>query len=115
MSIKRTSKLFHPSMALAIVLSLGLFAAGPLAAQNSPPVAADDSATTPQDTPVVIDAAANDFDADGNLDPYSAVAITAPANASVINNGDGSFTYVPDPGFGGSDSFDYQICDTDGA
>jgi hypothetical protein len=30
----------------------------------------------------------------------------------VTSNGDGSFDYTPDPGFTGTDSFGYKICDT---
>ena len=36
------------------------------------PLANDDGASTPEDTPVIIDIAANDSDPDGNLDPASA-------------------------------------------
>src|SRR4051794_35563234 len=32
---------------------------------------------------------------------------TAPANGMVTNNPDGSFTYSPNPGFTGTDSFNY--------
>jgi len=81
---------------------------------NHPPVAEDDSATTDEDTPVTIDVASNDYDDDGNLDPTTATAISSPGNGDLINNGDGSFTYTPDEGFCGYDSFDYKICDTDG-
>ncbi|MCG3209027.1 MAG: hypothetical protein FOGNACKC_02643 [Anaerolineae bacterium] len=82
---------------------------------NDPPVAVDDSESTDEDTPVTIDAAANDSDVDGNLDPSSASVVSDPANGTVTNNGDGTFTYTPNQDFSGpSDSFDYQICDTDG-
>ena len=81
---------------------------------NQPPVANDDSATTPEDTPVTIDAAANDLDVDGNLVPSSATVTSGPTNGAVTNNGDGTFTYTPDPDYNGLDSFDYEICDTDG-
>ena len=81
---------------------------------NQPPVANDDSATTPEDTPVTIDAAANDLDVDGNLVPSSSTVTSGPTNGAVTNNGDGTFTYTPDPDYNGLDSFDYEICDTDG-
>jgi hypothetical protein len=81
--------------------------------QDNPPVANDDEATTPEDTPVVINAAANDTDVDGNLDPSSATPIIAPSDGTVVNNNDGTFTYTPDENFNGSDSFMYQVCDTD--
>jgi uncharacterized repeat protein (TIGR01451 family) len=82
---------------------------------NNPPVANDDSASTPEDTAVLIDAAANDSDVDGNLDPASAAVTSGPSGGAITNHGDGTFTYTPDADFQGSDSFVYQICDTDGA
>ncbi len=81
---------------------------------NDPPVANDDAATTPEDTAVTVDAAANDTDVDGNLDPTTATALTDPANGTVTNNGDGTFTYTPNQDFTGTDTFTYEICDTDG-
>ena len=87
------------------------------ASTNHPPVANDDSANTTVDTPVTIDVAANDTDPDGNLDPASANTTCGtcadPANGSLLNHGDGSFSYTPDPGFTGPDSFVYEICDTE--
>ncbi|MDX1408542.1 MAG: Ig-like domain-containing protein, partial [Saprospiraceae bacterium] len=85
---------------------------------NDPPVAIDDTANTPEDTAVIIDVAANDSDPDGNLDPTTA-NINCPtcagtANGPLVNNGDGSFDYTPNPDFNGSDSFIYEICDAQG-
>ena len=61
------------------------------------------------------DVAANDTDPDGDLDLASAntacVGCSTPADGSLTNNGDGTFLYAPDPGFNGSDSFVYEICD----
>gem|GEM_PF-1206202 len=86
---------------------------------NDPPVADDDSAGTGVDTIVTIDVAANDFDPNGNLDPTSTNtscgACAGPASGTLANNGDGTFDYLPNPGFSGFDSFVYQICDTAGA
>ncbi len=88
----------------------------PLITTPVPPVANDDSASTPEDTPVTIDVAANDSDPNGNLNPTLAnmtcPTCSEPANGSLLNNGDGTFTYTPDPDFTGSDSFVYEICDT---
>jgi VCBS repeat-containing protein len=89
-----------------------------LAAPNSRPVANPDSATTAENTAVTIDVAANDTDADGNLDPATANTTcrtcSEPSSGALVNNGDGTFTYTPSPGFGGMDSFVYEICDTAG-
>ena len=82
---------------------------------NDPPVANDDAASTSEDTPVTVDAAANDTDADGDLDPASATVISGPTNGTVVDNGDGTFTYTPNGDFNGVDSFEYEICDTSGA
>jgi hypothetical protein len=79
-------------------------------------VANDDSASTAQDTAVTIDVAANDSDPEGNLDQASANTAcgtcSEPGNGTLVNHGDGTFGYTPDPGFSGSDSFVYEICDT---
>jgi len=81
-----------------------------------PPVANDDVASTPEDTLVTIDVAANDSDPDGNLDPASANTACAtcanPTNGTLVNNLDGTFDYTPNPSFSGNDSFVYEICDT---
>ena len=67
---------------------------------NDAPVAIDDSATTPEDTAVVIDLLANDTDAEG--DSLSIQGIAQPTNGTVVDNGDGTVTYTPDPGYNGS-------------
>ena len=88
-------------------------------ATNAPPVAGDDTATTPAGTPVTINVAANDTDPNGNLNPASATTTctgcATPTNGTLTNNANGTFTYTPTTGFTGTDSFTYQICDTDNA
>ncbi|MEM7731901.1 MAG: Ig-like domain-containing protein, partial [Pseudomonadota bacterium] len=37
-----------------------------------------------------------------------------PLNGSVVINGDGTYTYTPNPNFNGTDSFGYQVTDADG-
>ena len=84
--------------------------------ENNPPVAVDDSDTTNEDVLVSINAAANDSDPDGNLDPTTAniacAGCSSPSNGSLLNSGDGTFDYTPNPNFYGEDSFIYEICDT---
>ena len=86
--------------------------------ENEPPVATDDSATTPEDTAVTINVTANDTDVDGNLDPTTAntdcATCSGPAHGTLTNHHNGTFTYTPDPDYNGPDSFTYEICDTDG-
>ena len=61
---------------------------------------------------VTIPVAANDTDAEGNLDLASTTATTLPTHGTVTNNGGGVFSYTPTSGYMGSDSFTYRICDS---
>ncbi|MGR9046412.1 MAG: Ig-like domain-containing protein, partial [Gammaproteobacteria bacterium] len=79
---------------------------------NVPPVANPDNVETPEDTPIDIDVAANDSDEDGNLDPSTTNVVTGPNHGTLVNNGDGIFTYTPDENYNGPDSFTYEICDS---
>ncbi|MDV7040500.1 cadherin-like domain-containing protein, partial [Dickeya solani] len=65
-------------------------------AVNDAPVAANDSATTAEDTPVTVDVLANDSDVDGN--PLTVTAATA-GNGTVVINADGTLTYTPNANF----------------
>jgi hypothetical protein len=82
---------------------------------NQPPVANDDSSGTYEETAVSMVVTANDTDPDGNLDPTSAntgcATCSLPANGTLQNHGDGSFTYTPNAGFSGTDGFIYEVCD----
>lgn len=79
---------------------------------NIPPVANGDSATTPEDTPVVIPVIANDTDIDGNIVPNSVAMVNLPSHGSVtINALTGEITYTPDANFNGTDTFVYLVCD----
>ena len=79
---------------------------------NDPPVANDDSSITSENTAVLIDVLDNDASVDG--DPLSITGTTNPTNGSIIDHGDGTVTYTPDPGFIGNDSFTYTIKDGNG-
>ncbi|MEM6487161.1 MAG: Ig-like domain-containing protein, partial [Pseudomonadota bacterium] len=81
-----------------------------VAAANGAPVAVNDSFETAPDTAVSGNVLGNDSDPDG--DPLTAVLGTGPSNGSLMLNSDGSFTYTPDPGFVGTDSFTYSASDT---
>ncbi len=81
---------------------------GPGFQGNSPPVAVNDSYNVAQDDVLDVPALgvlANDTDPNG--DPLTAILVSLPLDGTVVLNGDGSFTYAPDPGFSGSDSFTY--------
>ena len=81
---------------------------------NDVPFAANDSYLLDRDTDAVLSVSApgilgNDGDADNPV--LTAVQITGPANGSLTLNADGSFSYTPNAGFLGSDSFTYRASD----
>lgn len=81
-------------------------------AVNDAPAAAGDAVTTDQDTPLVLTTAlitANDMDIDG--DTLTIMSMTTPSHGTISANGDGNYTYTPDPGYFGSDAFDYMVTD----
>ncbi|MFO0749657.1 MAG: Ig-like domain-containing protein, partial [Myxococcota bacterium] len=80
--------------------------------ENSPPVAVDDTVSTPRNTPITVDPTTNDFDPDG--DDISVTEATDPDHGTVKVNPDGTVTYTPDPGYVGDDSFDVTIDDGHG-
>ena len=85
-------------------------AAGPPG--NAAPVAGDDTYETDEDTELVVPAPgvlANDTDDDS--DPLTAVLGDGPTDGTVSLAADGSFTYTPDTGFNGVDTFTYSAHD----
>ena len=83
-------------------------------AVNDAPTALDDHYTLDQDAtlnaPVIVGVLANDSDIDGDV--LAASVVTNPANGSVSIAVDGSFTYTPNTGFSGADTFTYVANDT---
>ena len=61
--------------------------------------------------PAVSGVLANDTDPDGN--PLTAVLVSDVTNGALTLNSDGSFTYIPDDNFNGTDSFMYLATDGD--
>ncbi|WBX75623.1 Ig-like domain-containing protein [Tenacibaculum ovolyticum] len=53
----------------------------------------------------------NDTDPEGDDQIINTTAITDPTNGVVTINADGTFTYTPNTGYVGPDSFVYEICD----
>jgi VCBS repeat-containing protein len=82
---------------------------------NDAPLATADAVSTPQDNPLVIATATllgNDTDIDG--DPLSVDSVGNPANGTLTDVGNGSYTYTPNAGFTGTDSFTYTVTDGNG-
>ncbi|MHC4294513.1 MAG: Ig-like domain-containing protein, partial [Planctomycetota bacterium] len=81
-----------------------------IASVNDAPQAFDDLLSTYEGVPATIDnVLANDIDVDG--DSLSIVDFTQPSHCTVLYDWNGTFTYLPDPGYVGSDSFTYTVSD----
>ena len=79
---------------------------------NNSPNAVPDAYSTSQDTPLVINTPGvlgNDDDPDN--DPLTASLVTTSSHGTVNLQADGGFTYIPDAGYSGSDSFTYRVYD----
>jgi N-acetylneuraminic acid mutarotase len=82
---------------------------------NDAPVATADQYITTVNTSLTVAAPgllANDQDADGQ--PLVVSLASESTYGVTIVNSDGSFTYTPDPGFAGADSFTYLVSDNAG-
>ena len=80
---------------------------------NDAPVAINDNFQTTENTALTGDVTANDFDEDS--DSLTTALTTAPNNAASFTlNADGSFSYVPNAGFFGLDTFEYSVSDGNG-
>jgi VCBS repeat-containing protein len=79
---------------------------------NDAPVAANDSYTTAEDTPLVVanpGVLSNDSDADG--DGLTATVFSQPQHGTLTFNASGGFTYNPAPNYNGPDGFSYYVSD----
>lgn len=81
---------------------------------NDPPTATADGYTVATGNTLTVSAAngvlANDADPDAGT-TLTAVLVSSTSNGTLTLNADGSFTYVPNPGFTGTDSFTYRASD----
>ncbi|MCV6978707.1 tandem-95 repeat protein [Mycolicibacterium pulveris] len=79
---------------------------------NDAPVANGDSLLAAEDESLTFSATeltGNDSDTDG--DALSVASLTQPGHGTLSDNGDGTFTYTPDEGYSGPDSFSYTVSD----
>ncbi|RAJ16963.1 LamG-like jellyroll fold domain-containing protein [Olleya aquimaris] len=88
--------------------NFGLYSCGSSCAPN----AFDDYASMIQGSSVIIDVLSNDFDGNNNIDTSSLVISTQPTNGSVSIDASGNLIYSPNGVFYGTDTFQYQICDS---
>jgi VCBS repeat-containing protein len=80
---------------------------------NDAPVATEDNLKTSPQRPLTFDPLTNDTDPDGD-DLILESIDTQPSNGQIVQNPDGTLTYIPNPNFTGSDSFTYTINDGNG-
>jgi hypothetical protein len=83
-----------------------------VSAVNDPPVAVDDAYATDEDTLLNIavpGVLGNDSDVDG--DTLTSVVVTLPLHGSGSIGSDGSFSYMPETNYNGSDNFTYRASD----
>ena len=95
-----------------------------LAITNGAPIAIDDTLTTTENTPVVVDVLGNDATVAGNTLTVSAIDGTAidtlhpvtlaDGSGVVALNGDGTLTFTPTTGYVGTPTFQYTIGDGHG-
>jgi hypothetical protein len=77
---------------------------------NNPPIAVADNYTTRKNQRLVVAAAGvlvNDTDPDSPPSILRAVKVKGPSCGTLVLNADGSFTYTPQTGFTGTDTFTY--------
>ncbi len=74
-------------------------------------VANDDAYNGDQDEPITGNVSDNDTDPEGDDQTVNETPVVDPTNGTVVLNEDGTFEYTPNPGFVGTDSFVYSVCD----
>ena len=77
---------------------------------NDPPMAINDVNTTQIDIPVTGNVLINDTDPEGDQMTVNTTPIN-PVNGTVTIDSLGNYTVTPDPGFIGTVSFEYEVCD----
>ena len=82
-------------------------------ASNIAPTSTDDTYLTTQNVPLSITPVDGVLfnDTDAESDPLTAALVTGPTNGALTLNGDGSFNYIPNADFVGTDSFTYVAND----
>jgi hypothetical protein len=105
---------YQPHLAALLIAAIvALIAVNLKSVPNSPPIGVDDTFEVAQGSMLVVDPPGlldNDFDPDG--DAIASGFHSDPADGNILAMAqDGGFTYEPDPGFVGVDSFTYAVRD----
>ncbi len=80
---------------------------------NDDPVAVDDTETTPEETPVIVDLIGNDTDVDGDILTLGEVSVPE-EQGTLVDNGDGTVTFTPADDFVGEATITYTVLDGNG-
>ncbi|TMH32851.1 MAG: tandem-95 repeat protein, partial [Betaproteobacteria bacterium] len=86
-----------------------------VSAVNDAPLAINDLASTPINTPVSIAVLANDSDVEGDALTLASAALVNPAQGSVTVNANGTISFTPAADFSGSAQINYSVVDSHGA
>ncbi|PRY16508.1 gliding motility-associated-like protein [Pontibacter ummariensis] len=78
---------------------------------NEAPIAVNDTYTVNNHEKLTGNVLLNDSDPDGDPLAVKLALVRQPIFGSVIMKADGSFTYTPNKGYRGEDSFVYEVCD----
>ncbi|MEU4160347.1 Ig-like domain-containing protein [Actinoplanes sp. NPDC026670] len=82
---------------------------------NRSPKATGGSTTTGNGSSVTIRVGDDVTDPDDNRNDLTITISTPPAHGTVVVNADQTITYTPDPGWRGTDTFEYRVTDANGA
>ncbi|WP_151895380.1 Ig-like domain-containing protein, partial [Patiriisocius marinistellae] len=74
-------------------------------------VANDDAYNTTSDSPINANVLDNDTDPENDTQIVNVIPVVGTNNGTLMLNTDGTFVYTPNPGFVGTDSFVYSVCD----
>jgi hypothetical protein len=81
-------------------------------AVNDAPIVDNEIITTNENTPATGDLTdAGDSDPDGTPLTVNTIPVSGPTNGTIVINPDGTYTYIPNPGFSGTDVIVVSICD----
>lgn len=81
--------------------------------ENQDPTAVEDTVNVDEDESVTFNPAANDTDPDAG-DALEVLSIGDPDNGTLTDNGDGTYTFVPDENFNGTETIEYTVSDGNG-
>jgi len=99
------------------MVEYGNVQSAPASFEPAAPIASDDSYGMDKNTTLAVDRYSGIFanDYDPNLDTYSMTIVNNVSHGSLsLNQTDGSFTYIPNEGYEGVDTFSYKLTDSTG-